>query len=98
MPTKLNFQPSMHHIHLVFHVVKLKAAPQDLIIGRQANPPPDPVIEGEPEYEVEKILDSQMFHQKLQFLVTWKVYGIEENSWINEEDLHAPKLVAEFYR
>jgi len=46
-------------------------APQDPIIGRQANPPPDPtVIEGELEYEVEKILDSQMFHQKLQFLVT----------------------------
>jgi len=28
----------------------------------------------------------------------WKGYGIEENAWINEDDLHAPRLVVEFYR
>jgi len=39
-----------------------------------------------------------MFQRKLQFLVSWKGYGIEENAWINEEDLHAPRLVMEFYR
>jgi len=39
-----------------------------------------------------------MFRRKLQFLVSWKGYGIEENAWINEEDLHAPRLVMEFYR
>ena len=43
----------MHHIHLVFHLVKLKAASQDPIIRKQANLPPDPiVIEEELEYEV----------------------------------------------
>jgi len=39
-----------------------------------------------------------MFQRKLQFLVSWKGYGIEENAWINEEDLHTPRLVMEFYR
>jgi len=69
----------MHQIHPVFHVVKLKAAPQDPIVGRQANPPPDPTImEGELEYEVEKILDSWMFYRKLQFLVRWKVRNREK--------------------
>jgi len=48
----------MNRVHPVFHVVKLKLAPQDPI-GRQVQPPPDPVVvEGEPEYEVEEILDS----------------------------------------
>ena len=95
---QVKLPPSMNRVHLVFHVVKLKLAPQDPI-GRHVQPPPDPVvIGGEPEYKVEHILDSWMFQRKLQFLVSWKGYGIEENTWVNEEDLHAPRLVMEFYR
>ena len=52
---------SMNHVHPVFHVVKLKLAPQDPI-GRHVQQPLDPVVvEGELGYEVEQVLDSQMF-------------------------------------
>ena len=34
---------------------------------------------------------------QLQFLIKWKGYGYEENSWENEGDVKAPDLIAEFY-
>jgi hypothetical protein len=86
-------------IHPVFNVVKLKPAPEDPIVRHHVPPPPEPVLmEGEPEFEVEKVLDSWMHYQKLQFLVSWKGYGREENAWVNEKDLHEPELVTEFYQ
>jgi len=33
------------------------------------------------EYEVEKILDSQLFHGRVEYLVCWKGYGVEEDKW-----------------
>ena len=35
---------------------------------------------------------------RLQFLIKWKGYGYEENSWENESDIQAPDLIADFYR
>ncbi|KAF8229858.1 hypothetical protein L208DRAFT_1478821, partial [Tricholoma matsutake] len=35
---------------------------------------------------------------KLQYLVHWKGYGYEENSWVQESDVNAPWLVKEFHR
>ena len=35
---------------------------------------------------------------RLQFLIKWKGYGYEENSWENKSDIQAPDLIADFYR
>jgi len=48
------------------------------------------VIGGEQHYEVESILDSRLRAGKLEFLVNWKGYGYEENSWVSEHDINAP--------
>ncbi|CAJ0965437.1 unnamed protein product [Ranitomeya imitator] len=49
--------------------------------------PPAPVlIDGELEYVVEKILDSRFSRRKLQYLVKWKGYGQEDNSWVVASD------------
>jgi hypothetical protein len=89
----------MRRLHPVFNVVKLLRAPNDPIPRRRPKPPPDlQIIDGEPEYEVEAILDSRHFRNRLQFLVSWKGYGYEENTWTNEGDVRAPDLVREFYR
>ena len=96
---RLRLPYSMRRLHPVFNVVKLLRAPKDPIVGRRPQPPPDPqIIDGEPEYEVEAILDSRRFRNRLQFLVSWKGYGYEENTWTDENDVHAPDLVREFYR
>jgi hypothetical protein len=96
---ELRLPPLMSRIHPVFHVVKLKPAPDDPIAGCRVNPPPDPVlVDGEEEYEVEEIMNSRFFNHKLQFLVAWKGYGQEEWSWVTEKDLHALELVEAFYQ
>ena len=70
----------MSRIHPVFNVVKLKAASEDPI-GHHNAPPPEPMlVEGEMEYKVEEVLDSHFRYGWLEFLVSWKGYGREENS------------------
>lgn len=96
---RLKLPQSMSRIHPVFHVIKLMPVPPDPIEGRRARPPPPPeIVGGEERYEVEEVINSRLYRQKLQFLVRWRGYGHEENSWLPERDVDAPELVAEFYR
>ena len=96
---RLSLLPSMKRLHPVFNVVKLSLASPDPIVGRHPNPPPPPeLIEGEEEYVVEEVLDSRMYRRKLQYLVKWEGYGVEENTWEDSHNLdHAPEKVAEFH-
>ena len=88
----------MSCLHPVFPVVKLMAAPPDLIPGHQSYPPPDLVlVDGEEEYEVEVVINSCMFRGRLQYLIHWKGYSYEHNSWEEASDVHSPELIAKFY-
>jgi hypothetical protein len=67
-------------------------------IGHCNLPPLGPVlVEGEKEYEVEKVLNSCFCYGQLEFFVAWKGYGVEENSWVPECNLHVKDLVLDFY-
>jgi hypothetical protein len=52
--------PNSMKIHLVFHVSLLKPYHAFTIPRKTHEPPPPIVINGEQEYEVEKILDSRI--------------------------------------
>jgi len=96
---QLRLPPSMSHLHPVFNVVKLSLAPPDPIPGCQTSLPPLPeIVDGEEEWVVEEILDSQMVNRKLCYLVKWEGFGVEPNSWEPWDNVHVPELVAEFYR
>src|SRR5271154_1290705 len=89
----------MSRLHPVFNVVKLLPAPPDPIPGRRPVPPPPlEVINCENEWIVEEILDTRMMNRKLRYLVKWEGYGVEHNSWEPWDNVHAPELIAEFYR
>src|SRR6266487_2361292 len=64
----------------------------------KTNPPLPEIVDNEEHYEVEEILDSRLHRNKLQYLVKWKGFGYEENSWMNEKDVFAPRLVREFHQ
>jgi len=83
----------------VFNVVKLSATPDDPIPGRkpQALPPPI-VVDREPEWEVEEVLDSCWHQRRFQFLIKWKGFSREHNSWKVASDVKAPDLVMEYYQ
>jgi len=61
---------------------------------------PKPVItEGEEEFKVEKILNKRVVKGKEKFLVQWKGYIVEENTWKRRENLkNSKELVEEFER
>jgi len=89
----------MKQLHPVFNVVKLTPAPDDPITGQKTEDHLPPiVIDGEPEWEVEEILDSRWHQRRFQYLIKWKGYGREHNSWESASEVSAPELTAEFHR
>ncbi|KAF8747804.1 Chromo (CHRromatin Organization MOdifier) domain [Rhizoctonia solani] len=59
--------------------------------------PPPETIEGEEEYEVEQIIDSKRQQGKWFYLIKWKGYGPEDNSWEPEELLeHSQEEIQRF--
>ncbi|QRW22977.1 Retrotransposable element Tf2 protein [Rhizoctonia solani] len=67
-------------IHNVFYMgllSKVLKSPSQLFPSR---PPPE-TIEGEEKYEVEQILDSKQKKGKWLYLIKWKGYRPEDNSW-----------------
>ena len=74
---KLDLPPYLKW-HPVFHVALLVRYKD----GSRVLPPPLPVmIDGEPQFEVEAILDHKTRGTSVHYLVQWKGYGPEHNSW-----------------
>ncbi|CCO34668.1 hypothetical protein BN14_08773 [Rhizoctonia solani AG-1 IB] len=94
---KLELPKSMR-VHPVFHVSLLFPKPTDDFERKPIPLPPIVTPEGEEEYEVEKILDSRLKHQKLEYYIKWKGYGPEESSWEPKSLVaNAPLKIAEFH-
>jgi len=67
--------------------------------GKKKTPPELVIIKGEEEFEVEKILNKKIVRRKEKFLVRWKGYTVEEDTWESRENLENTKeLVEEFER
>jgi len=99
MAYRLRLPHGMKQLHPVFNVVKLTPAPDDLITGRNTEDHPPPVvIDGEPEWKVEEILDSHWHRRRFQYLIKWKGYGREHNSWESASKVSVPELTVEFHR
>ena len=95
---RLKLPTILKRLHPVFHVVKLTPAPLDPFPGRRPPAAPPPVLVDDiEEYQVERILNSRVFRRRLQFLVQWEGWGYEHNEWVNQDEVHAPDKVAEFY-
>jgi len=88
----------MKQLHPLFNIVKLTPAPDDMITGwKTEDHPPPIVIDGEAEWEVEEILDSCWHQRRFQYLIKWKGYGREHNSWESASEVSIPELTVEFH-
>src|SRR5882724_9915549 len=96
---RLKLPSSFGQTHLVFSVTLLRPYSTDTIAECINKIPPPPVIKDKvKEYEVEHILDSQVFRNKLEYLVCWKGYGVKEDEWRLAEDVKGVRrLVSEFH-
>lgn len=51
------------------------------------------LIDGEEEWEVEKILDKRKRKGEVEYLIRWAGYPVEYDQWVPEEDMeHAQEL------
>jgi Chromo (CHRromatin Organisation MOdifier) domain len=63
-------------------------------------PPPPAIISDNPkenEWEIESLLAKRTYRRKTQYLVRWKGFGPDEDTWMDVTDLeHAQESIHEF--
>jgi hypothetical protein len=91
---KLQLPQSMSRVHPVFHVSLLSAYRSDGTVH-----PPAPIYfeDGAPIYEVEAVMDHREVSRRKgqvtkQYLIKWKGYGPENNTWEPERNLNKAAL------
>lgn len=90
---KLQLPPSMR-VHPVFHTCLLKPWKR----SDRHQPPPLPIpVAGEPEYEVEHVLAHRGAGARRSYLVRWRGYDAEHDTWEPVSHLkHAAAKIAEY--
>jgi hypothetical protein len=88
--------PTSMKVHPTFHISKL--TPKTVkgltdIENRIVEPPPPVIVDSNEEYEVDKVLDSRIHRNKLQYKVKWKGYeDPSEDTWEPEQNLENATL------
>ena len=100
----LRLPDSMRAVHPVYHVSMLEPSTPNIVPGRIQPPPPPVIIDGEPEFEITRILDSKIDNRrkacKLLYLVEWAGYSgtDEETSWVLATELgRATEILSDFH-
>jgi hypothetical protein len=70
--------PPEIRVHKVLPTVLLEPATNNPYPGQRVAPPPPVEVDGEEEWEVERILDSRMFRRRLQYLVKWTGHDLPD--------------------
>ena len=88
--------PETIKIHLVVNISRMQKY-QGQIEGQKKTLSQPVIIEGEKECEIEKILNKKIIQEKEKYLVWWKGYIAEINTWEKKKNLgNAINLVEEF--
>ena len=90
--------PSQWKVHDVFHVSLLTPYKETALNGNKYQEPAPDLIDGQPEWEVEQLLQARRYWKQLQYLVQWKGFSKAHDSWEPASNIHADKLLTEFYK
>ena len=83
------------HIHPIFHVSLLEPHVANTFLGRNVAPPLH--VDGLPQSEVHKILDSNFRRRKPHNFVDWVGYTVSERSWEPAINLLNAKLAIDAF-
>ena len=88
--------PSTVKIHPVVNVSRIRRYVGQ-VEGQKKEQPLPVIIEGEEEWEVERILNKRRVRGKDKFLVRWKGFTAESDTWEGRENLkNAKEVIKEF--
>ena len=68
-------------VHPIFHVSLLEPHVANTFPGRVVPPPRPEIVDRFEEFEVLRILDSQIRRRRIQYLVDWVGYDASERTW-----------------
>ena len=96
--------PPTWRIHPVFTIAMLEPAPppdSDPFHRPRPNHPESVEVDGEPEWEIERLLDKRTIRKgrgfSTQYLVRWLGYGPEHDQWYPTKNLlNAAELIEEY--
>jgi hypothetical protein len=90
--------PDSIKIYPVFASDRLRKAATEPLPGQEPDPGPMIEVNGEQEWEVEKILAVRMHHRKLQYKVKW--IGYDDNpEWYDARNMKfSPHLLRDFHK
>ena len=98
---RLDLSDTLSGLHNVFHVDKLYPYRGNEVNGEIPEEPAPIYLEeeDEPEYEVDKILDSRIRWRRIEYLVSWKGYDASHNSWEPVKNLaRAKRSITAFHK
>jgi hypothetical protein len=90
--------PETWRIHNVFDRSLLTPYVQTQEHGENFLRPPPDLIDGQEEFEVQNVLRHRRKGKGLQYLVRWKNYSINEDTWEPERNLKNAEEVLEEYK
>jgi hypothetical protein len=85
----------MMNVHPVFHVSLLEPVRGDPMPGQRLPPPEPVIIDREPEYEVEDVVNSRIFRRRLQYLIKWR--GWDVLTWEQATEVNKLKAIDDFH-
>ena len=88
--------PSTVKIHLVVNISRIQRYIGQ-VEGQRKEQPAPVIIEGEEEWEVERILNKQRIQGKDKYLVQWKGFMAESDTWEGRENLRNAREAIEEY-
>jgi hypothetical protein len=90
--------PTSYRVWPIFHADRLRKDPGNPLPGQINAPPPALEVDGELEWEVEKILSSRISRGKLQYKVAWKGWD-PDNEWYPASNFkNAPLLLKAYHK
>jgi len=90
--------PSLMRIHLVINISRIVRY-KEQVKGQKKKEEKPIEVEGVEEWEVEKILNKKKIRGVEKYLIRWKGFTAEDDTWERKENLkNAEKLIKEFER
>jgi hypothetical protein len=74
--------PPSYRIWPIFHADRLRKDPANPLPGQTNEEPGSTKVNGELEWEVEKILSSKVLHSKLYYKIEWKGWDIDDEWYL----------------